>query len=631
LFASRSHVPLSDLEFARRNSSFAPRTSTENRDFTNNTGLPAQTQALAQTIPNQQRRNSNGPGRLRDAFTQIVQHMLRTPTTQDVPTTVTDELSALSTPTSSRTDGSTTSEDEDQEIIRRMYNRLAEVVQISYQNILGDISRQSMRHINVECIWDLFGYTITCVEISQRGVGENLPGTTIVDSLSTQTLTILRILSETIITYINTMLANESDETNLKQMASYRIHQIFYGHPIIQQKESTTISNSINDESIQTHEKSDSGLSIKTKPLLLEDPFLLLVECSMNMISVLEDEISHFIRILFVAEVIKVIISVVESATNNKTRAWRDELSLNKDFTTKYALPESKDSSIKDFVIWVLQLDGNDGHNVINFLNDIGELSFLNIIRKFCLPYLRKCMILLHSRFGLVFFTQTSDAMETEQNEFARLSKLLRLPPLEEICSLRETNRNMLVIIAGWCSHLNILRRKPSSIADLSGSPNDSSYSQEPLAVTINHPAIFELVGLPKRLDSLFEESMRRACKKCNTVPNDPALCLLCGTFVCSQSYCCSDETRGECYIHAKSCGGDIGIYLLVKKCVILLLHLENGCFQNAPYLDTHGEVDLGLKRGRPQFLNQRRYDEIRKLWLTHGVPIHVARKIEQT
>ncbi|CAG8746872.1 19547_t:CDS:2, partial [Racocetra fulgida] len=58
-------------------------------------------------------------------------------------------------------------------------------------------------------------------------------------------------------------------------------------------------------------------------------------------------------------------------------------------------------------------------------------------------------------------------------------------------------------------------------------------------------------------------------------------------------------------------CGGDIGIYLLVKKCVILLLHLENGCFQNAPYLDTHGEI--------------------RKLWLTHGVPIHVARKIEQT
>jgi hypothetical protein len=78
----------------------------------------------------------------------------------------------------------------------------------------------------------------------------------------------------------------------------------------------------------------------------------------------------------------------------------------------------------------------------------------------------------------------------------------------------------------------------------------------------------------------------------------------------------------------------------------------------NAPYLDTHGEVDVMLKyalhyscenisamfayakdnrlhffdrRGRPQFLNQKRYDEFRKLWLTHSVAIHVARKLEQT
>ncbi|CAG8513156.1 17357_t:CDS:2, partial [Dentiscutata heterogama] len=630
--ASKSLVPLSDIEFTHRHSSFA--IGTNNRDFTSNTGSPAHN--LAQTIPNQQRRNSSGPGRLRDAFTQIVQHMLRTPTaTQDVSTPVTDELSVLSTPTSSRTDGSTTSEDEDHETIRRMYNRLAEVVHISYQNVLGDISFQSLQHLSVECILDLFGYTISCVEISQRGVGENNPGATIVDSLSTQTLTILRILSETIITYINTMLVGQPAEANLKQIASYRIKQIFYGHPTMQQQKSTTISGSINDESIQTQEKFDSSLlSIKAKPLLLEDPFLLLVECSMNTSSAIEYEINHLIRTLFVAEVVKVIISVTESAINDKTRAWRDELRLNKDFTAECAFPESKSSSFRDFVSWVLQQVGNDKHDIMNFLDDIGETAFLKIIRTFCLPYLRKCMILLHSRFGIVFFTQTSDAMETELNEFTRLNKILRLPSLDEICSLKETNKsdtNMLAIIAGWCNHLNALRREPPSIVDLSGGPSDSSYSKEPLAVTINHPAIFELVGLPKRLDSLFEESMRRTCKKCKSVPNDPALCLLCGTFVCSQSYCCSDETRGECYIHAKSCGGDIGIYLLVKKCVILLLHLENGCFQNAPYLDTHGEVDLGLKRGRPQFLNQKRYDEIRKLWLTHGVPIHVARKIEQT
>jgi len=78
-------------------------------------------------------------------------------------------------------------------------------------------------------------------------------------------------------------------------------------------------------------------------------------------------------------------------------------------------------------------------------------------------------------------------------------------------------------------------------------------------------------------------------------------------------------------------CTGPVGIYLLIKKCVILLLHVRNGCFHPAPFLDEHGEADLGLRRGRPQFLNPLRYDDLRRLWLTHGIPIHVARKIEQS
>ena len=43
-------------------------------------------------------------------------------------------------------------------------------------------------------------------------------------------------------------------------------------------------------------------------------------------------------------------------------------------------------------------------------------------------------------------------------------------------------------------------------------------------------------------------------------------------------------------------CGGQVGMYLIIKKAAILLLHDGNGYFINPPYLDTHGEVDLGLK-----------------------------------
>lgn len=34
-------------------------------------------------------------------------------------------------------------------------------------------------------------------------------------------------------------------------------------------------------------------------------------------------------------------------------------------------------------------------------------------------------------------------------------------------------------------------------------------------------------------------------------------------------------------------------------------------------------------RHGRPQYLNAKRYAEIRKLWLQHNIPIYVARQIE--
>lgn len=52
----------------------------------------------------------------------------------------------------------------------------------------------------------------------------------------------------------------------------------------------------------------------------------------------------------------------------------------------------------------------------------------------------------------------------------------------------------------------------------------------------------------------------------------------------------------GELILSFFRCGGEIGIFLSVKRCVLILLHNGNGWFINAPYLDPHGEVDQGLR-----------------------------------
>ena len=62
----------------------------------------------------------------------------------------------------------------------------------------------------------------------------------------------------------------------------------------------------------------------------------------------------------------------------------------------------------------------------------------------------------------------------------------------------------------------------------------------------------------------------------------------------------------------------------------MLYLHRGSGSFSHAPYIDRYGEVDMGLRHGRRLHLHQRRYDSaLRALWLGHGVPSFISRKLE--
>lgn len=55
-----------------------------------------------------------------------------------------------------------------------------------------------------------------------------------------------------------------------------------------------------------------------------------------------------------------------------------------------------------------------------------------------------------------------------------------------------------------------------------------------------------------------------------------PTLCLVCGSILCSQSYCCQSELDGSmvgaCTLHSHFCGAGIGIFLRIRDCKILLL-----------------------------------------------------------
>ncbi|ORZ30901.1 hypothetical protein BCR44DRAFT_1443661 [Catenaria anguillulae PL171] len=140
----------------------------------------------------------------------------------------------------------------------------------------------------------------------------------------------------------------------------------------------------------------------------------------------------------------------------------------------------------------------------------------------------------------------------------------------------------------------------------------------------------YHLISLPPRLDVLLARRVDFICDQCGTAPRDVAQCLVCGARMCMQSFCCTDAIgRGECTQHMAQCSGDVGYFLDLNRAALLLLHEEKGYFVPLPYLDAHGEPDLGHRRGRPMTLHAGRYRELEKLWCSQDAGSLLARKME--
>ena len=66
-----------------------------------------------------------------------------------------------------------------------------------------------------------------------------------------------------------------------------------------------------------------------------------------------------------------------------------------------------------------------------------------------------------------------------------------------------------------------------------------------------------------------------------------------------------------------------------VCVCVCVSLSPAEGLYP-PPYVDRYCEPDQGLRRGNPLTLQREQYDQLRLLWLEHGVCDSVTRHLEK-
>lgn len=211
-------------------------------------------------------------------------------------------------------------------------------------------------------------------------------------------------------------------------------------------------------------------------------------------------------------------------------------------------------------------------------------------LQQFCLPFLRITSPLQHHLFG----GDLPSCQEAE--EFTVLASCLGLlPPFQSAhqftsASCLDWPVPAFDMISQWCSEL-------ASFAD--------RHPDKVKALLIQEPKwdLPRLLQLPDNYNTIFQYYHRKTCAVCTKVPKDPAVCLVCGTFVCLKGLCCKQQSYCECVLHSQNCGAGTGIFLLINASVIIIIRGHRFCLWGSVYLDAHGEEDRDLRRGKPLYI----------------------------
>lgn len=221
-------------------------------------------------------------------------------------------------------------------------------------------------------------------------------------------------------------------------------------------------------------------------------------------------------------------------------------------------------------------------------------------------------------------------------DEEAAHSTPMQIPTLVEIANTSDATFNQ---IWRWCMDrmLSKTHLGSSKIGDKCEHTEGCSEAYVASMFILREvPTRPRLIDLPVQYDELYSEMAGRKCTRCDKSPCDPGLCLICGEFLCCGDSCCTRPFMphgppvGECTRHAAECGGGVGIVLLLEQCRIAVVGGSMAAYFPCPYVDAHGEEDVGLQRGRPLRLDMARYRYLESLWLNHRIFTEVSRQRNQ-
>lgn len=355
-------------------------------------------------------------------------------------------------------------------------------------------------------------------------------------------------------------------------------------------------------------DQSTCSLSVYEKqvPLLLKDPLSLLIQFVLTLSFAIETEHLEFvIQMLYNLVFVQALAYTSCKFSSDERDAWRKKGRQNQTATLEgllsHVISGLSRSTIYDEI--------DSSHTLPAICQSVwSPQSVDQVVEKYCLPFLRISALMKSHLFNIEV-----PPPQPSQSEFEHLSAYLKLgsPSAEAVdggCTsrVRWVVEEPHMLVRAWCVH----------ITEFINSSTQEAKNLLLMNPNWQKPA---LIKLPNCYYQIFQMFRSAKCNTCNKIPKDPAICLVCGQFLCFREACCIQNSTYESVAHSIQCGAGTSMYLLVNSSLVVVIRGPRATLWGSVYLDEHGEEDRDLKRGKPLYLSMARYNLLETQWLSHS------------
>lgn len=334
---------------------------------------------------------------------------------------------------------------------------------------------------------DVVGYTLSMMEIAQRGIA--LP----------EGSQHLNETSKRMLQGLITLLWQE-EQTTTGQPADYVMNRITFFAALLPDRFRTRTTSSA---------------------LLLRDPLCIVIEAA----ALAPDALQPIMVLCYYVEVIRAMLTITFWARLCLSRPvspiWADSAAGTPEYENSTQMfPEPR-----NLILGCFRHTPQLLQEATAALSLLPERDLSKLLYTFTLPFLRRCSM-LGSAMNLEFPTAGAASL-FGGGEYGQHLRRLKIPfPARTILDNQQPIHSS---IATWLKQWLTLE---------TGVP------------TLEYPGIYELYRLPNSLESILKYYEKKKCDKCNKVPNNPAVCLFCGEYLCLGTDCCAEQGMGECNLH---------------------------------------------------------------------------------